>query len=134
MAATFSNSELGEELGMSASGASYLRSGQRLPSPEIQQIMSIRFGIPLKALNAAMVMARRGDVQPWLALMNETIGPPNEPQGPVRDWGVRRVMCRRCGAKPKQLCRTASGELLEAGQEHQQRRDAALRFASAAID
>jgi len=47
MTATFSNSELGEELGMSASGASYLRNGQRLPSPEIQQVIATRFGIPL---------------------------------------------------------------------------------------
>lgn len=134
MTATFSNSELGEELGMSASGASYLRNGQRLPSPEIQQVIATRFGIPLVALNDAMVAARRGDTQPWLDLMNETIGPPNERQGPVRDWGVRRVMCRHCGAKPKQFCRTANGRLLEAGQEHQQRRDAAGKPVELAID
>jgi hypothetical protein len=54
-----SNSELGRMLGLSASGASYMRSGARFPSPKVQAAIVKHLGATWPELNAALVAGKR---------------------------------------------------------------------------
>ena len=77
-----SNSELGTVLGMTPSGASKLRNGLNLPSPETLRTIVDRLGGDLDELNRAMITARPGggsDVGPWTALIERLTTVPVDP-------------------------------------------------------
>lgn len=73
-----SNSEIGARLGISPSFASYLRNGQRQPSPSTLTAIAEEFGGDLKALVAAMVEMQHGDPDPWVILISTLTRVPDE--------------------------------------------------------
>lgn len=66
-----SNSELGRVIGLTASAASYIRSGQRLPSHVVQRALVDQLGADWDTLNAALMKAQLGDRAEFAALMRQ---------------------------------------------------------------
>jgi len=66
-----SNSELGRVIGLTASAASYIRSGQRLPSHVVQRALVDELGADWDSLNAALMKAQLGDRSEFAALMRQ---------------------------------------------------------------
>jgi hypothetical protein len=124
-----SNSKLGARIGMSPSGASYLRNGQRMPSPRVLRALVEQFGVPYETLNDAIIEANRGDAQSWVALMESLVGvaPSHSDDSPTL-----RVACPYCRAPRDRRCVTGSGKVLAFGHEHAARRDAACPVAQSA--
>jgi hypothetical protein len=64
------NDELGRLVGLTASGASYLRSAGRMPGPETQRHIVENLGADWDEMNAAMLAARAGDPDRWVIYMH----------------------------------------------------------------
>lgn len=66
-----SNSELARKLGMTASAASYLRNGHRLPGPQTQRVLVQEFGATYNEINEAMIEAQRGNRERWVEMISQ---------------------------------------------------------------
>lgn len=67
---SLSNAELGRRIGLSPSGASYLRNGQRMPGEEVLQAIVREFNADYGTLIDAIVEARQGNPDSWVVLLN----------------------------------------------------------------
>lgn len=110
-----SNAELGVKVGLSASGASYLRNGHRMPGRAVLKAMVEVFATPYEVFNDAMIEHSRGNRKPWVDLMVKLVGvaPPLD-----RDSEALRVSCPFCFAPREERCVSFGGKPIAYGHEH----------------
>jgi transcriptional regulator with XRE-family HTH domain len=75
---SLSNAELGRRIGLSPSGASYLRNGQRMPGEEVLRAIVSEFDASYDVLINAIIEARQGNADRWVVLLNELTQVPVE--------------------------------------------------------